>query len=50
RLFMSEAIRDPLSLLLSMLPLRPSVPSNLALVWSQRWPIIYSILYELNLY
>ncbi|CEG82454.1 hypothetical protein RMATCC62417_16523 [Rhizopus microsporus] len=46
RLFMPETIRDPLSFLLNMLPLRPSIPPNLALTWSQRWPIICSILYE----
>ncbi|KAG0763500.1 hypothetical protein G6F57_000790 [Rhizopus arrhizus] len=49
RLFVPETIRDPLSFLLNMLPLRPSVPfPNLALTWSQRWPIICSILYELD--
>jgi hypothetical protein len=31
RLFMPETIRDPLSFLLNMLSLRPSVPPNLAL-------------------
>ncbi|KAL4210254.1 hypothetical protein AB4K20DRAFT_1968358 [Rhizopus microsporus] len=35
-LFMPDTIRDPLSFLLNMLPLRPSVPPNLALTWSQR--------------
>ncbi|KAG0834565.1 hypothetical protein G6F19_005147 [Rhizopus arrhizus] len=48
RLFMPETIRDPLSFLLNMLPLRPLVLPNLALTWSQRWPIICSILYELD--
>ncbi|ORE09352.1 hypothetical protein BCV72DRAFT_201847 [Rhizopus microsporus var. microsporus] len=45
---MPETIRDPLSFLLNILPLRPSVPPNLALTWSQRWSIICSILYELD--
>jgi hypothetical protein len=48
RLSMPETIRDPLSFLLNMLLLRPSVPQNLALAWSHRWPIICSILYELD--
>ncbi|KAL4209705.1 hypothetical protein AB4K20DRAFT_1977725 [Rhizopus microsporus] len=48
RLFMPETIRDPLSSLLNMLLLRPSIPPNLALIWSQRWPIICSLLYELD--
>ena len=48
RLFMPETIPDPLSFLLNMLPSRPSVPSGLALSWSQRWPIICSILHELD--
>ena len=48
RLFMPDIIRNPLSFLLNMLPLRPSVPSNLAFTWSQRWPIICSLLHELD--
>ncbi|KAG1625268.1 hypothetical protein G6F44_012699 [Rhizopus delemar] len=48
RLYMPETITDPLSFLLNMLPSRPSVPSNLALSWSQRWPVICSILHELD--
>ncbi|ORE02552.1 hypothetical protein BCV72DRAFT_48152, partial [Rhizopus microsporus var. microsporus] len=34
RLFMLETIRNPLSFILNMLPLRPSIPPNLALTWS----------------
>ncbi|KAG1169418.1 hypothetical protein G6F70_008418 [Rhizopus microsporus] len=48
RLFMPDTICDPLSSLLNMLPLYPSVSPNLALAWSQRWPTICSLLYELN--
>ncbi|ORE12135.1 hypothetical protein BCV72DRAFT_311070, partial [Rhizopus microsporus var. microsporus] len=29
-------------------PLRPSVPPNLALTWPQWWPIICSLLHELD--
>ncbi|ORE06997.1 hypothetical protein BCV72DRAFT_256073 [Rhizopus microsporus var. microsporus] len=39
-LFMPETIRGPLSFLSNMLPL--------PLTWSQRWPTIYSVLYELD--
>jgi hypothetical protein len=45
---MPEIIVDSLSLPLIMLPSRPSVPSNLVLSWPQRWPVICSILHELN--
>ncbi|ORE21780.1 hypothetical protein BCV71DRAFT_173126, partial [Rhizopus microsporus] len=48
RLFMPDTIRGPLSFLLNMLPLRSSVPPNLALTWSQRWPIVCSLLHELD--
>ncbi|ORE04554.1 hypothetical protein BCV72DRAFT_251175 [Rhizopus microsporus var. microsporus] len=48
RLFMLETIRDPLPFLLNMLSLCPSVPPNLALTWYQRWPIICSLLHELD--
>ncbi|KAG1608378.1 hypothetical protein G6F46_011591 [Rhizopus delemar] len=48
RLYMPKTITDPLSFLLNMLPSRPSVSSNLALSWSQRWPVICSILHELD--
>ncbi|KAG1052342.1 hypothetical protein G6F43_005515 [Rhizopus delemar] len=48
RLYMPVTITDPLSFLLNMLSSRPSVPSNLALSWSQRWPVICSILHELD--
>ncbi|ORE09839.1 hypothetical protein BCV72DRAFT_317321 [Rhizopus microsporus var. microsporus] len=48
RLSMLKTIRDPLSFLLNMLPLRPSVPPNLALTWSQRWLILCSLLHELD--
>lgn len=47
-LFMPETIQDPLSFLLNMFPSRPSAPSGLALSWSQSWPAICSILYELS--
>ncbi|KAG1540170.1 hypothetical protein G6F49_012192 [Rhizopus delemar] len=48
RLFMPETVQDPLSFLLNMLPLRPSIPPSSALTWYQRWPIICSILHELD--
>ncbi|KAG1546448.1 hypothetical protein G6F49_010495 [Rhizopus delemar] len=48
RLYMPKTITDPLSFLLNMLPSRPSVSSNLALSWSQCWPVICSILHELD--
>ncbi|ORE04530.1 hypothetical protein BCV72DRAFT_312765 [Rhizopus microsporus var. microsporus] len=47
-LLMPETIRDPLPFLLNMLPLRPSVPPNLALTWSQQWPILCSLQHELD--
>ncbi|EIE75313.1 hypothetical protein G6F46_003108 [Rhizopus delemar] len=47
-LFMPEAVQDPLSFLLSMLSLRPSIPPCSALTWYQLWPIICSILHELD--
>ncbi|KAG1545308.1 hypothetical protein G6F47_006039 [Rhizopus delemar] len=33
RLFMPETVQDPLSFLLNMLPLRPSIPQSSALIW-----------------
>ncbi|KAG1501746.1 hypothetical protein G6F52_012433 [Rhizopus delemar] len=50
RLFIPETVQDPLSFLLNILPLRPSIspPPSSALTWHQRWPIIRSILHELD--
>ena len=46
--FMPETIKDSLSFLMNGLPLHPLVPSRVSLSWSQRWPIICSILHELD--
>jgi hypothetical protein len=48
RLMMPEAISDPLSFLLNMLPTRKSRSPNTTLSWSIRWPTICRILYELD--
>ncbi|KAG1552208.1 hypothetical protein G6F46_001215 [Rhizopus delemar] len=48
RLCMPEAIVDPMSFLLNMLPTRTFVPSSIALSWTCRWPVICSILHELD--
>lgn len=45
---MSEASQDLLPFLLNMLQSRPSVSLGLALSWSQSYPVIYSILNELD--
>ncbi|KAG1167700.1 hypothetical protein G6F36_012458 [Rhizopus arrhizus] len=37
RLFMPKTAQDPLSFLLNMLPLRPSIPPSSALIWYQRF-------------
>ncbi|KAG1276683.1 hypothetical protein G6F65_009068 [Rhizopus arrhizus] len=48
RLCMPETIADPISFLLNMLPTRAFVPSSIALSWTWRWPVICSILHELD--
>ena len=48
QLCMPEAITDPISFLLNMLPTRAFAPSGIALSWTWRWPVICSILYELD--
>ena len=48
RLIMPETIKDSLPFLMNRLLLRPLVLSGVALSWSQRWPIICSILHELD--
>ncbi|KAG1056034.1 hypothetical protein G6F43_002034 [Rhizopus delemar] len=48
RLCMPETIADPISFLLNMLPTRTFVPSSIALSWTCRWPVICSMLHELD--
>ncbi|KAG1140835.1 hypothetical protein G6F37_008751 [Rhizopus arrhizus] len=48
RLCMPETIADPISFLLNMLPTRAFVPSITSLSWTWRWPVICSILRELD--
>ncbi|KAG1476063.1 hypothetical protein G6F45_014077 [Rhizopus arrhizus] len=48
RLMMPETISDPLSFLLNILPARKPRSFNTTLSWTLRWPIICTILYELD--
>ncbi|KAG0750055.1 hypothetical protein G6F62_001504 [Rhizopus arrhizus] len=48
RLCMPETIADLIPFLLNMLPTRAFVPSSIPLSWTCRWPVICSILHELD--
>ncbi|ORE03537.1 hypothetical protein BCV72DRAFT_213083 [Rhizopus microsporus var. microsporus] len=48
RLMVPQAIPDPLSFLLNMLPTRKPRSPNTTLSWSIRWSAICRILYELD--
>ncbi|KAG0756959.1 hypothetical protein G6F29_009848 [Rhizopus arrhizus] len=48
RLCMPETIADPISFFLNMLPTHAFVPSIIALSWTWRWPVICTILHELD--
>jgi hypothetical protein len=48
RLQMPETVQDPLSFLLNKLPNRIPCSSHSASSWFIRWPVICTILYELD--
>ncbi|OBZ80445.1 hypothetical protein A0J61_11505, partial [Choanephora cucurbitarum] len=48
RLLMPESIGDPLSFLLNILPTRRPRSFDAATAWTVRWPVICTILYELD--